>query len=147
MEHLIKPNLVTLENILTRLMTRDNILHQDITVLVETEKDTAAAAAWLVNHFSHTNTQVQVKTVDQFRGMESPVLVFVSDSGGYSGLAPALEGLTRVTSRLIIVHKDTRGGLGLSEVLPEMVKQGLVEDVTNKYKQTTANTTKCCGIL
>lgn len=127
-EHLIKPNIVALENILTRLITRDNIPHQDITVLVQTYDDTAALA-WLVNHFRHT--QVQVKTLDQFRGMESPVLIFVSDRNGTifsRDLADALEGITRVTSRLIIVFKDTRGGHGLSDILIRMVKQGLAVD-------------------
>ena len=86
----------------------DNI----VIILAVVGRQVASCQAWLVGQITGQAhlTGVMVKTVEEFRGMEAQVLVWV---GGDTFDSTILDTCTRVTSRLVFISQAVSRGGGM----------------------------------
>ena len=95
-----------------------------ITVLVSIHQDTHGCVNLLETQLRNEGIKgVQIKTLDQCRGVEYPILVSISegDTIGPEG-SVLLDAWTRVTSTLFIIHKESKGDMfsfGLKRALDQ----------------------------
>jgi hypothetical protein len=93
---------------------RSKLQEAEVTVIISSHENLPECAKWLQRELTNEGLSgVQVKMLDQCRGVEYPVLVTITegDTIGEEG-SVLLDIWTRVTSSLYIIHKEGGGEWG-----------------------------------
>jgi hypothetical protein len=104
-QHLLRDQWAALQALLARLV-REGVAHR-LTIIVDTWNKAAECQQWLQTELAGRPelSGLQVVTVDQFRGLEAEILLWIGD-GDFSTM---LDSCSRVTGRLLLVPLAVTG--------------------------------------
>ena len=98
---------------------------EEVTVIVECDFKLLECVAWLTDEVAQEQLTINVKTVDQCRGVEFPVLVTITTGGGY--FDHVFDAWTRVTSTLVIIHMDNQDDTIYTPALKKALEHKVLE--------------------
>ena len=102
---------------------------QKLTVIIYTQINRKNCELWLkkeVMKEPYNDSEIDVKSIEECRGLEFPVLVTITDeadnTGGGIEYASVIDTWTRVTSSLFVIHMEGRMDNRLSTALKASLK-------------------------
>ena len=131
-EHLLFANKAKIFALLRRIRTKVKAKDEKITFIIDT-KDARKCVDWIeVELKKNLIDSVDVKTIEQCRGMEFPILVTITDLYSLVNTSIRSSSLmdtwTRVTAFLFIIHMEDSG----NAISPELLSV-LKFDIEHKY--------------
>ena len=113
-------------------------IQEEVTIIVECDNHLSECVDWLTKEVTQENLKrINVKTVDQCRGVEFPVLVTIT-TGGYYG--HVFDAWTRVTSTLVIIHMDTVGNSFYTSALKKALEDKVLESAEEQQEVISEET-------
>ena len=107
MEHLLQANKTKILSMLKRIQSKCTEL--EVTVLIDTLKDEQKCVNWIKTELKKENNaigNIVIKTIQQCRGLEFPVLLIISFGNYHCDFSSTLDAWTRVTTSLFIIQRD-----------------------------------------